>query len=318
MTDRGRASHDGGGPEAVAVNLGLDDETAHHVAELLARCRFPPSGTAVVCAVSGGADSLCLLALAVAAGLEATAVHVDHGLREGSAAEADVVAEAAARFGAAFRAERVEVVDGGDLEQRARRARRRVLGPDALTGHTADDQAETLLINLLRGAGPTGLAAMAPGGTHPILSLRRSETVELCRRLGLRPVADPSNDDPRFVRNRVRHEVLPLLADVAGRDPVPLLTRTADHARELAGVVEALADGLDPTDTRALAAAPLPLSAAALRRWLRDGDGHPPSSAELDRVMAVVRHEATACELTGGRRVSRSGGRLRLESGFEG
>src|SRR5437773_12396513 len=79
---------------------------------LLPRCSFPPPGTAVACAVSGGADSLALLVLAVAAGCRATAVHVDHGLRVGSAGEADVVRDAAARFGAAFRAEPAPVTPG--------------------------------------------------------------------------------------------------------------------------------------------------------------------------------------------------------------
>ena len=267
----------------------------------------------MVCAVSGGADSLALLVLARAAGLACTAVHVDHGLRPGSAAEADVVAAAASRFGAAFRAERVHLEPGGDLEQRARLARRAVLGPEALTGHTADDQAETLLVNLLRGAGPAGIGAMIPGGIHPILGLRRSETVALCRDMGLEPVHDPSNHDPRFVRNRIRHEVLPLLAEVAGRDPVPLLNRTAQHARDLVACVEVLAADVDPTDTRALALLPPQLAAASLRTWLRNDLGHPPSSAELERVMAVVRHEASACELRGGRRVARTDGRLRIE-----
>jgi len=267
----------------------------------------------VVCAVSGGADSLALLVLARAAGLGVTAVHVDHGLRPGSAAEADVVAAAAARFGAAFRAERVVIPPGASLEERARLARRAVLGPHALTGHTADDQAETVLVNLLRGAGPGGLAAMRPGPPHPLLALRRAETVALCRHLGLQPVADPSNDDRRFVRNRIRHEVLPLLADVSGRDPVPLLTRTADHARAVADDLDALAATLDPTGCRALRAAAPSVAGAALRRWLRDEHGHPPSTAELARVLAMVRNEARAAELAGGRRVSRSGGRLRLE-----
>src|SRR5687768_9380372 len=95
--------------------------------ELLARCDFPGAGTSVVCAVSGGADSLALLVLAVEAGLDVTAVHVDHGTRDGSAAEADVVADAAARFGAAFERRSVAVEAGPNLEERWRDARRGVL-----------------------------------------------------------------------------------------------------------------------------------------------------------------------------------------------
>lgn len=280
---------------------------------LVNRCTFPAPGTHVVCGVSGGADSLALLVLATAAQLKVTAVHVDHGLRPESAAEANVVAAAAADLGAAFRRERATVDPGPDLEQRARIARHRLLGPDAMTGHTADDQAETLLINLLRGAGPAGLAAMAVGHRHPILALRRTDTERLCRHWGLDPVQDPSNTDPRFVRNRVRHELLPLMADISQRDPVPLLVRSAEHARQTTAEIDRWAADLDPTDTRALSGQPYVVAAAALRRWLRDELGHPPSSAELDRVMAVVRHEVIACELSGGRRITRHNGVLRLD-----
>ena len=82
---------------------------------LLQRCTFPPPGTSVVCGISGGQDSLALLVLASRAELDVTAVHVDHGLRPGSAAEAEVVEGAAARFGAAFRAERLRIDPGPDL-----------------------------------------------------------------------------------------------------------------------------------------------------------------------------------------------------------
>jgi tRNA(Ile)-lysidine synthase len=286
---------------------------------LLPRCTFPDGAgpghgdRPVVAAVSGGPDSLALLVLATAAGLNVEAVHVDHGLRDGSDREADVVAAAAARFGASFRAERVEVDPGSDLEQRARDARRGVLGPTAMTGHTADDQAETVLINLLRGTGPTGLAAMVPGPRHPILSLRRAETHALCRAVGLDPVVDGSNDDPRFVRNRVRAELLPLMADIADRDPVPLLNRTADLGRRVADDLAALADGIDPTDARDLARRPSIVVDQVLRRWLTDERGHPPSADELTRVRAVVNNEAVACEISGHRRVARTDGRLRLE-----
>jgi tRNA(Ile)-lysidine synthase len=155
---------------------------------------------------------------------------------------------------------------------------------------------------------------MRPDARHPILTLRRRDTEAVCVNAGLEWLQDPSNADPRFRRNRVRHELLPLLADIAERDPVPLLNRTADVARATQADLDALAAELDPTDSRALAQAPPTLAIAALRRWLVDDDGHPPSWAELERVMAVVRHEAIACELIGHRRVARTDGKLRLEN----
>ncbi len=295
----------------------MDRPDGRHVvnpAALLGRCSFAPPGTAVRLGVSGGADSLALLALATAADLGVTAVHVDHRLRPGGDAEADVVAAAAGRFGAAFEAHRVDVGVGPNLEERAREARRAVLGPDAATGHTADDQAETVLINLLRGAGPSGLAAMRPGPTKPILALRRAETHALCAALGLEPVADPSNTDDRFVRNRVRHELLPLAADIAGRDVVPLLARTAAVARRHVEHLDGLVDGIDPTDTAALRSVHDLVAASALRRWVVERRGRPPSSAELARLLDVVHLRRAACELAGGWRVARTGGVLRLEA----
>jgi tRNA(Ile)-lysidine synthase len=261
--------------------------------------------------VSGGADSLALLVLASAAGCRVTAVHVDHGLRPDSAAEAEVVAAAAARFDAGFRAERAPVEPGANLEARAREARFAVLPPDVLTGHTADDQAETVLLNLLRGTGLDGLAGMDPG-RHPIIGLRRAETRALCAEVGLAPVCDTSNDHPAFRRNRVRHELLPLLDDMAQRDVAVLLARQADILREEAAFLDTLAETIDPTDARALAAAPAPLARRAVRAWLRQA--HPPPSAAVERVLAVARGEAIATEVGGGRRVARSGQRLRLES----
>ena len=282
--------------------------------ELLSRCLFPPPGTMTTAAVSGGADSLALLVLATAAGLRVDAVHVDHGLRPGSAREADVVREAAARLGAGFRSERVVVEPGPDLEARARAARRAVLPADAMTGHTADDQAETLLLNLVRGAGLDGVAAMRPSLRKPLLALRRAETSTVCRDAGLDPVVDPSNTDPAHRRNRVRHEVLPLLEDVACREVVPLLARTSALAGQDAELLDALAAAIDPRDVRALVAAPEPLARRALRRWLvAEHPPYPPSAAALERVLAVARGEAVATDVGGGVRVARTGGRLRTE-----
>ncbi len=292
------------------------------VGDLLARCTFPPPGAPLACAVSGGADSLALLVLAAAAGCVVTAIHVDHGLRSGADAEAGVVAATAARVGAHFERRAVSVPPGPNLEARARAARFAVLPAEVATGHTMDDQAETILVNLLRGAGADGLAGMAPGLRHPLLGLRRSETHALCAAAGLVPVCDPSNADPAFVRNRVRHELLPLCAAVAGRDPVPLLARQAGVLRDEVALMESLAaDAIaDPADARAVARASRPLARRALRGWLRAATGadHPPSLAEVDRTLAVAAGAAVGTELAGGARVRRSGGRLRVEPGGSG
>ena len=283
--------------------------TAEVARGLLARCAFPPAGTA---AVSGGADSTALLVLAVEAGCDVKAVHVDHGLRPGSADEADHVAELARDLGVPFRAERVVVAPGPNLEARAREARRSVLGPGAMTGHTADDQAETLLLQLLRGAGTTGLAAMRPGPTKPVLALRRSETRGLCEARGLSVLEDPTNADPRFRRNRVRADLVPLLDAIAERDTTPLLARAAALLAEDDRHLDALAADLDPTDARALADAPAALARRAIRRWLTADRTYPPDLATVDRVLQVARGEIRATDIGSGRRVERTAGKLRL------
>jgi hypoxanthine phosphoribosyltransferase len=258
--------------------------------------------------------------LAVAAGCDVTAIHVDHGLRPESATESAVVAEAADRFGTRFLAEQLTLEPGPNQEARARAARFGALPEGVATGHTMDDQAETILLNLLRGSGADGLSGMEPGTRHPLLGLRRHETHAVCTALGLTPVQDSSNDDPAFLRNRVRHELLPLCADVAGRDPVPLLARQAGVLRDEVSLLNVLARTAapDPQDARALAGLPTPLARRSVRRWLQadaggDTASYPPSLAEVERVLAVAAGRAVATEISGGRRVRRSAGRLAVE-----
>ena len=220
------------------------------------------------------------------------------------------MAAAARRLGTAFRALRVELEAGPNLEARARAARRAALPAGAAPGHTADDQAETVVLNLLRGAGRTGLSGMRAGPSHPILGLRRDETRQLCAAIGLVTVEDPTNEQATFRRNRVRHQLLPLMDDIAERDVAAVIARQAAHLSEEDELLDALAAALDPTDVGALAAAPPPLARRALRRWLADTSGYPPSAEALERVMAVVHKEVLATEIEGGRRVSRRAGRL--------
>ncbi|HSH23282.1 MAG TPA: tRNA lysidine(34) synthetase TilS [Acidimicrobiales bacterium] len=265
-------------------------------------------------AVSGGADSSALLALAVEAGCDVTAVHVDHGLRPGSSEEADVVAGLAVSLGARFLCQKAPVEPGPNLEARARQARYSALPPGAMTGHTADDQAETVMLNLMRGAGLDGLAGMRPGPTKPLLALRRQETAALCDTLGIRPLVDPTNDDRDRRRNRVRHEVLPLLDRVAERDVAAVVARNATLVGDDIRLLDHLAAELDATDARALVLAPRPLARRALRRWLvDDASGHPPDAATVERVLDVAGGRWRATEVGGGRRVARRGGRLRVE-----
>ncbi|MEA2932678.1 MAG: tRNA(Ile)-lysidine synthase, partial [Actinomycetota bacterium] len=127
------------------------------------------------------------------------------------------------------------------------------------------------------------------------------------------PVDDPSNADPAHRRNRVRHELMPLLDAVAERDVTAVLARQAPLLRDEAELLDGLAAALDPADARAVAAAPVALARRALRRWLSAGCDHPPDGATVERVLAVARGDAKAADVGGGRRVARTGRRLRLD-----
>lgn len=240
-----------------------------------------------------------------------TAHHVDHGIRPESGADAERAAEIAAQIGVAFVVHRVQIDPGPNLEARARTARIQTLPKGSMTGHTLDDQAETLLIRLLRGSGATGLGAIEPGPTHPLLALRRVETEELCVEIGVTPVRDPTNDERVLWRSRIRHDLLPLANDIADRDVVPILARTADLLRDDERLLGELSDDIDPTDARAVAAADPVLARRALRRWLTEA-GYPPDAAAIERVLDVAAGRSTACELPGGRRIERSRQRFRI------
>ncbi|MCL4434214.1 MAG: tRNA lysidine(34) synthetase TilS [Actinobacteria bacterium] len=278
---------------------------------LLERCTMPPAGSHIDCAVSGGPDSVALMILAVHAGCEVTAIHVDHGLREGSGREAGVVASIASRFGAGFEAAQVDITNGANLEARARDARMKALPAGVSTGHTMDDQAETVLMSLLRGSGLDGVSAMKPGVRHPILNLRRAETIQLCKMLGVETVDDPTNTDNRFLRNRVRHQLIPLCCEIASRDVVPLLARHALLAREESDFLDDLAKDIDPCDVNALNGAGKVIARRAIREWLRSGEyRYPPDLAGVERVLSVAAGECEGTDVVPGIHVSRSRGML--------
>jgi tRNA(Ile)-lysidine synthase len=213
-------------------------------------------GETVLVGVSGGADSVALLrlllALAPAWRLALRVLHVDHGLRPESPADADFVRSLGRRLGVPVEVARVEVDPRGSREAAARAARHAALeaGAERLgaqriaLGHTADDQAETVIMRLLAGAGVRGLAGIPPVRgriIRPLLSVRRRDLEEELRQAGLAWVEDPSNRSLKFSRNRIRHEVLPWLAASYGAGVVDALERVATRARETVEAIERVA-----------------------------------------------------------------------------
>ena len=160
-------------------------------------------------AVSGGPDSLGLLLLALEAGLVVTVHHVDHHARPTSArVTPNTSSGVCRRLAWPFVRHDVVVEAGANFEARARSARRATCPDGVLTGHTMDDLAETVLLNMLRGAGLDGLSPMVNDPTKPLRDLRRAALHDYVAPTTFVALHDETNDDPAFRRNRVRHEVI--------------------------------------------------------------------------------------------------------------
>jgi len=214
--------------------------------------RLIPSGSAVLAAVSGGGDSVALLHLlrrvSTRRSMRLTVAHLDHGLRRGSRADRRFVERLCRDLDLPCIADRREVPSlrrkDESPEEAARRVRREFLletrkgsGSDLVaTGHTLDDQAETVLMRLVRGAGPTALTGMAEDGpgpiVRPLLGVEREPLRTYLNRSGLAFRDDPSNRDLRFDRNRVRRLVLPLLAEALNPRAARHLVKASQRFRE--------------------------------------------------------------------------------------
>lgn len=284
-----------------------------------------PAGTPVAVALSGGQDSLALLAAtAFLRPGDVLALVVDHGWQAGS----DRVArEAAARAGLLGATARVLAAPSPRDEAAARDARYRVLGeaaraagaPAVLLGHTRDDQAETVLLGLLRGSGARSLAGMAPRRDpyrRPLLDLPRAVTADACAAQGLRPHADPANLDLRFRRSRMRHQLLPTLTEVLERDVAANLARTARLLRDDADLLDRLADeaAADLAHPEGLPVSGLERLPAALRRRVLHRLAPRLGAVHVQAIEALVVswHGQGAVALPGGARAVREHGRIRV------
>ena len=299
-----------------------------------------PQGSSLLLAVSGGQDSMALLALlqdlAPLHGWDLRLWHGDHRWHDGSsqiaaelsnwcqqrqlplqveqAAPGQVPSEAKARR---WRYER--------LEQRAREA-----SADVVTGHTASDRAETMLLQLARGSDLAGLAALpsvrplSPEGPQlrrPLLHLQRDDTLQICRDLALPIWEDPSNQSPEFARNRIRQEVLPVLEEMHPgstqrmselAERVSQVRDTQTELSQMALEVLHTPDGLDRRGLGALSSATRRL---LLAQWLEQQRVPALSASQLDELSRRLDNGAPggAADLAGGWQLSWKGGELVLQ-----
>jgi tRNA(Ile)-lysidine synthase len=323
------------------MNTPLEREAAR----VLREQNLTAPGTHILVAVSGGADSVALLLalhrLARNGRPALTAAHLHHGLR-GREADADarfvravcrrlgvrcVVGRAAVRARARARGESIEMAARAARYAFLERTARRVGATQIATAHTRDDQAETVLLKLARGAGPEGLSGIAPctapagrrvGLVRPLLTVSRAEVEAFLKRLGQDWRTDASNVSRDHLRNRVRHDVLPLLEAALNPAIRAVLARTADILRAENAWMDAEARRACPPDgrltVRGVAGLPAALRRRVLRVWL-SAQGVETERIDFETVERITRLAGTvrgtrSVDLPGGRIVRRRYGYL--------
>lgn len=310
----------------------------NRVAAALAAAGVTPAAKVLV-ALSGGPDSVALIhaltRLGRVTGAPLVAAHLNHRMRPVEAdRDENFVRALCAKLGIELMVEDAAgLAAGGNLEERARRARHEFLARAArhfgaefiALAHNRDDQAETVLMRLMRGAGIAGLAAIAPsrpdGIIRPLLAVSRARILAYLAALGAAYVSDSTNLAPRFLRNRLRHELIPILE----RDYAPGLTRRlAGLASELRDLDEFLAaaaaaelsrrrDGSGRLDLAGFGALPVALAAAVIREWLRGALG---DLRRVNRYQIDLMRELCANGITGTVAALPGGWRMRLAYGI--
>lgn len=298
-----------------------------------------PAGSPVLVACSGGADSLALASAtafwAPRLGLTPGLITVDHGLQDGSAERAETVRSWAEDVGFVPAKVLTVAVEGpGGPEAAARNVRYAALQAEVgetmvLLGHTRDDQAETVLLALARGAGPRGLSGMPKRRgifVRPLLDVSRADTRKACAAQGLTPWEDPHNADPAYARSRVRHDLLPALVSTLGPAVVDNLARTANqlavdnmHLDDLAATALSVVRTPNGLDLARLTDLPPAIRSRVLHAWARElgVPGSALSHRHVEAMDALVTnwHGQGPVSLPGGRQVARRDGAVSVVTG---
>ena len=272
---------------------------------------------------SGGPDSLALALASRWASRrcrsDVRVVIVDHRLQQGSDDVAERTRQLLASRGMDAHVRRVDVdaEDPDGPEAAARTARRAALldvagDEPVLLGHTLDDQAEQVLLSLARGSGATSLAGIRPRSGqfwHPLLEIRRAQTVQACREWEVEPWQDPHNGDPRFLRSRVRTELMPVMAEVLGPGVAESLARSAallageDQVVARAARVWADEHGVSSDELSGLCGVEAGLARRVVKEWLPEA-----RMVHVDSVLGLL-------EGPGGAGVDVPGGRVEVRRG---
>jgi tRNA(Ile)-lysidine synthase len=298
--------------------------------DLLVRVRATgllPAEAEVVVLLSGGRDSVCLLDVAVQLGCAARALHVNYGLRDGADGDEAHCRELCRRLGVALTVHTAHRPDDatGNLQAWARDVRYAAATREAgaglvAVGHTATDQAETMLYRLAASPGRRALLGMEPRAgrlVRPLLGVTREQTADWCRARGLAWRDDPTNDSDDYARGRVRAGLLPALEAVDARAAENIL-RTAEVLREEAAVLDVVVDtalaGRDRVAVEHLAGLPPALGRLVVRRLAEAATGElcPRAAGRLADILAL--RGDGALDVGDGARAILEGGVLRFET----
>ncbi len=297
----------------------------HKLLTAIRRYEMVKPGDTVICAVSGGADSMALLwgmwLLKEKLGISVECAHFDHNLRgEESKRDAEFVRNFCDFHDIKLYLGAGNVTPGPKgLEAAARDARYaffKTLPGTIATAHTADDNAETMLMHLVRGSGLRGLGGVTPKSDRlirPMLDVTRAQVEAFLNENYIRHVEDSSNGGDEFLRNRLRHHVMPLLK-AENPSIATGLSAAAQRIRQDAALLDSLAAEIDPTDVNALREAPGPLRRRAIEGLLRENGFPEPSASHIAQAEAVVFSEKPSARAAfGGVTLVRSYDRLRVQ-----
>ena len=282
------------------------------------------AGEPLLVLLSGGADSVCLLDVAIELEAGVAALHVNYGLREGADAEERFCRELCVRLGVPLTVERAGGAPAGNVQAWAREVRyaaaERIAEGDYATGHTMSDQSETVVYRLAASPGRRALLGMEPRRgrlVRPLLEIARDDAREWCRSRGLEWCEDPTNEDTSYARARVRHEVMPHLRELnpaAERNIAETARRLREEEELVATAVDAALERLGPApELGALRREPAALARLVLAR-LAGVPLSPVRTAEILRLSDRGTHEL---DIADGVRAVVEYGRVRFASGPE-
>ena len=274
-------------PENVTTGINID--------ALAAKTAFPDGELNL--AVSGGADSAAMVALAAHMGRDAVIHHVNHGLRDNGDTEEQRVRSLGERFGYQVVIHHAIIEGDSNIEEKARNERRRLMPSNMMTGHTANDRAETFLHNLMRGAGSNGLAVMV---NKPLVGLTETEIDQICVYFNLDLNVDETNFTDTYTRNRTRHELIPLMSDIAGRDVIGPINRTSDILAEESAFLDQIASNIDVTDCKTARTQPDVLLRRATKTWLETNVSRTNISLKnVELVIEVIKGNTGGAQVCG-------------------